>query len=430
MPGQDLSSQAYASENRHLIVVGLCSLAAIVCALIAVALLSWYLLSQNPPHDVILVGSLASGLLGLIAQSVSAVYARSELHANSAVFWEAREAKAQTDELFNMTDMLQSADGYDDATAVLMATSLRLLPDFGAALYIFNNSRDRLDLAGSWNMPEDYRPADTLAPSNCWTLKRGKPHLNNPGAGSLCCAHHSGMAATLELPMMARGSVYGLLVFATNDTEQAAAKLTQTRRLGHALADSMSLALSNISLREKLRTQSLRDPLTGLYNRRYMEDALERYVSLAERNGAATTVLMMDLDNFKRLNDQLGHAKGDAVLRDVAAQLVGGLRPSDVVCRYGGEELMVILPDCGMEDARIKAEALRLRVEGLSEVHEIPVTVSIGIASIPETSTSVVDLVAMADAALYEAKRAGKNCVFSAEKRGLREEGPRLAALG
>jgi diguanylate cyclase len=231
--------------------------------------------------------------------------------------------------------------------------------------------------------------------------------------------------------MMARGAVYGLLVFASHDTEDAVKQLAATRRLGTALAESMSLALSNISLREKLRTQSLRDPLTGLYNRRYMEDALDRYISLAERNGTATTVLMMDLDNFKRLNDQLGHAKGDAVLRDVAAQLVGGLRPSDVVCRYGGEELMVILPDCGMEDARIKAEALRLRVEGLSEVHDAPISVSIGVASIPETSTSVVDLVAMADAALYEAKRGGKNCIMSAEKRGaIRDEGPRLATFG
>jgi diguanylate cyclase (GGDEF)-like protein len=421
-----------ASEYSHLVVVGICSMSSIVCLLASVALLIAHLTMSAVPHSGLVVAASVTGAIALIAQIVSAIYAREQLHANAEVFREARGAKAQTDELFNMTDMLQSADGYDDAAAVLMATSLRLLPDFGAALYIFNNSRDRLDLSGSWNMPEDYRPAETLAPSNCWTLKRGKPHLNNPSTGSLCCAHHAGMAATLELPMMARGSVYGLLIFATDDTEMAAAQLDATRRIGHALADSMSLALSNISLREKLRTQSLRDPLTGLYNRRYMEDALERYVSLAERSGAATTVLMMDLDNFKRLNDEFGHAMGDAVLRDVAAQLIGGLRPSDVVCRYGGEELMVILPDCSMEDARLKAEALRLRVQGLTEIHQAPISVSIGIASIPETSTSVVDLVAMADAALYEAKRAGKNCLVSAEKRGgaAREPGPRLTALG
>jgi diguanylate cyclase (GGDEF)-like protein len=432
LSGRESATRASASEYSHLLVVGICSMSSIVCLLAAVALLAAHLMMSSGPQSGLLVAASVTATIALVAQVVSAIYARDQLHGNAEVFREARGAKAQTDELFNMTDMLQSADGYDDAAAVLMATSLRLLPEFGAALYIFNNSRDRLDLSGSWNMPEDYRPAETLAPSNCWTLKRGKPHINNPSAGSLCCAHHAGMAATLELPMMARGSVYGLLIFATNDTEMALTQLDATRRIGHALADSMSLALSNISLREKLRTQSLRDPLTGLYNRRYMEDALERYVSLAERSGAATTVLMMDLDNFKRLNDEFGHAMGDAVLRDVAAQLIGGLRPSDVACRYGGEELMIILPDCGMEDARIKAEALRLRVQGLTEIHQAPISVSIGIASIPETSTSVVDLVAMADAALYEAKRAGKNCLVSAEKRGgvSRETGPRLTALG
>ncbi|MEO5586432.1 MAG: GGDEF domain-containing protein [Novosphingobium sp.] len=342
----------------------------------------------------------------------------------------ARAAHEQVEELFSMTDMLQAAEDHEDAGAVLMATALRLLPSFGGALYVFNNSRDRLDLAKSWNTSEAFHPAETLLPGNCWALKRGKPHVNDGVAGTLCCMHHIGAAATIEVPMLARGQVHGLVMLAL-EAEDAFGQLKTVGRLAGAMADSMSLALSNIALREKLRTQSLRDPLTGLYNRRYMEDALERYVSLAERSGAATTVLMMDLDNFKRLNDQLGHAKGDAVLRDVAAQLVGGLRPSDVVCRYGGEELMVILPDCGMEDGRIKAEALRLRVEGLTEVHEIPISVSIGIASIPATSTSVVDLVAMADAALYEAKRDGKNRVVSAEKRGsARDDGPRLSALG
>ncbi len=359
------------------------------------------------------------------------MFGRQALHANAVVFDEARAAKEQTDELFRMTDMLQSADGHDDATAVLMATSQQLLPEFGAALYIFNNSRDRLDLAGSWNMPDDHHPAETLAPSNCWTLKRGKVQINNPAETGLCCAHHCGSVATLEMPMLARGSVHGLLVFATPGDEHATARLTQTYRLGQAMADSMSLALSNISLREKLRTQSLRDPLTGLYNRRYMEDALERFLSLAERNGTPTAVLMLDLDNFKQLNDEHGHAKGDAVLRDVATQLVAGLRPSDVVCRYGGEELMVILPDCPIEDARLKAESLRLRIEGLSEVHDANISVSIGIAGIPETSTSQADLVAMADNALYLAKRAGRNCVQLAERRGDKVEvRPRLTALG
>lgn len=337
----------------------------------------------------------------------------------------------QIEELFAMTDMLQAAETHVDAGAVLMATSQRLLPEMAGALYVFNNSRDRLDLAKAWNTSEAFEPGESLLPINCWALKRGKPHINDVSTHTLCCMHHIGRAATLEVPMMARGQVYGLLMLAC-EGPGAFARLREISRVSRALADSMSLTLSNIALRETLRTQSLRDPLTGLYNRRYMEDALERYISLSERTGSATSVVMIDLDNFKRVNDEHGHAKGDAVLRDVAGQLVGALRPSDIVARYGGEELVVILPDCGLEDAAAKAEMLRLRIESLSELHAVPVTASLGVAAVPETATGAADIVPIADAALYAAKAAGKNRVSIAEKRSVREDKnpPRLAVTG
>jgi diguanylate cyclase (GGDEF)-like protein len=365
-------------------------------------------------------------LLTLAATFLLGRKAVAELDERTAMAASSREAHEQVEELFAMTDMLQAAEDHVDAGAVLMATALRLLPQFGGALYVFNNSRDRLDLAKSWNASDGFGPSDTLLPGNCWALKRGKPHINDPQTGTLCCMHHLGSAATIEVPMMARGQVHGLIVLAL-EAENALRQIKAMRRLARAMADSMSLALSNIALREKLRTQSLRDPLTGLYNRRYMEDALDRYVSLAERTGSPTSVLMIDLDDFKRLNDQHGHAKGDAVLRDIAAQLVGGLRPSDVVSRYGGEELMVILPGCSLEGAEIKAESLRARIEGLSEAHGTPISASFGVASVPETSTSPADVVPMADAALYIAKQAGKNCVRLAERRVARDDQLRLA---
>ncbi len=161
-----------------------------------------------------------------------------------------------------------------------------------------------------------------------------------------------------------------------------------------------------------------------------MEDALERYINLAERSGTPTAVIMLDLDNFKALNDRLGHAKGDAVLRDVAAQLIGGLRPADVVCRYGGEELLVILPDCSLDDARLRAEALRVRIESLTDAHETPVSASFGVAAIPETSTSSLDVVPMADAALYAAKQQGRNRVVCSELRTGGNKPTRLVAAG
>jgi diguanylate cyclase (GGDEF)-like protein len=328
---------------------------------------------------------------------------------------EAEDSRNRTEELFAMTDILQSAEDHADAGEVLKSTALRLLPHEAGALYVFNNSRDRLDLATSWAPHGEFDPPEALVPDNCWALKRGKMHINNPSVGTLCCSHHLAAKATLEVPMIARGTVYGLLMVASN-ADNPAANVREVSRISRALADTMSLALSNIALREKLRTQSLRDPLTGLYNRRYMEDALERYLSMAERSGESTSVIMIDLDHFKKLNDEHGHAKGDAVLKDAAVQLVGALRPADVVSRYGGEELLVIMPACPIEDAALKAEVLRARIESLSEMHGARISASFGIASVPQTSGKS-DLIQMADAALYRAKQDGRNCVRTAEVR-------------
>ena len=286
------------------------------------------------------------------------------------------------------------------------------MPDFGCALFVLNNSRDRLELSEAWNLPVDESPPDHLSPQTCWALKRGKAHVNVPGTGSLCCEHHKA-GAVLEIPMVARGEIHGLLTFSARGSD-AEARITAIRGLAAALADAMSLALSNIALREKLSMQALRDPLTGLYNRRYMEDMLERFAQLSERNARPLSVIMIDLDHFKRLNDQYGHAKGDAVLRETAAAITGALRQSDVACRYGGEELIVLMPDSGLDDAVAKAELLRARIEGLSEAHGIKISASFGVAAAPDNASKTGKLVAMADAALYEAKKAGRNRVVAA----------------
>ena len=402
------------------------------CLQASVGLSLLYVLIAQPGLTTVTFAALGTGLtINVCMLAIGVVYAGKavrELDSNITLFEDARRTHQQIEELFAMTDMLQAADDHDDAGAVLKATSARLLPEYSGALYVFNNSRDRLDLAASWNDTDGHRPIESLLPSTCWALKRGKPHLNDPHLGTLSCMHPVGPIATVEIPMMARGQVFGLLVLGTND-DDAFDKLRGVHRLSRALADSMSLALSNIALREKLRTQSLRDPLTGLYNRRYMEDALQRYIDLAERGGCPTSVIMIDLDNFKRLNDQHGHAKGDAVLRDVAAQLVGGLRPSDVVARFGGEELLVILPNCGLDEARDKAETLRARIAGLSDSHDAEISASFGVACVPETASGASDVVPMADSALYCAKQAGKNRVHVAERRAERIENTTLLVV-
>lgn len=370
----------------------------------------------------ITAGEIGAEILVVIGLAWSGPLALREMNKRRQASVAAIEAQGQVENLFKMTDMLQSALGYADANAVLRATAAKLLPGLAGALYVFNNSGDRLELSTSWSQPEGGSPAPTIAPDQCWALKRGKAQYNLSGPDALRCQHHEAELPVLEIPMMARGEVYGLLEVQT-DGVGAEVRLHAAAPVANALADAMSLALANIALREKLRTQALRDPLTGLYNRRYMEDVLDRYANLAERNESALSVVMFDLDHFKRLNDEHGHALGDGVLAEVAAAVIGTIRPCDVACRYGGEEFVVLFPDCTMADGVAKAELLRARIERLSENHGIRISASFGVATIPESSVKVADVLADADAALYRAKGEGRNRVVSAINRPIRAVG-------
>jgi diguanylate cyclase (GGDEF)-like protein len=363
----------------------------------------------------VLVLQVLSGTLAMSGMFFAFRSSAREAFGRSAALRSADTSREQVARLFEMADVLQSAADYGDANQVLKATATELLPGYSGALYVFNNSRDRLVLSTSWGRP-DAAPPEAIAPDQCWALKRGKPHLNRVDGSKLCCEHHRGDDTVLEIPMIARGEIMGLfqLFAAGADAER---RLEAITGLGSALADGMSLALANMGLREKLRNQALRDPLTGLYNRRYMEDCLQRFVRLADRENREVSVVMVDLDHFKALNDKHGHAFGDNVLRDAAMTIVGALRETDIVCRYGGEELVVILPDCNLDRAADKAETLRMRVAGLSESHNAAISASFGVASVPYTSAGVSDLLGAADGALYKAKQNGRNQVVSAARR-------------
>jgi diguanylate cyclase (GGDEF)-like protein len=372
------------------------------------------------------VGGGTLAILGLVYAFRSG---NREAEGRASAVQSADSSREQVARLFDMADVLQSAADHVDANAVLKATASDLIPGLAGALYVFNNSRDRLVLSSEWGRSDGTKLPDTINPNACWAVKRGKPHTNRADGGKLCCEHHHDNGAVLEIPMIARGEIVGLFQLFAEGAE-AEARLEEVTAIGSALADGMSLALANMALREKLKNQALRDPLTGLYNRRYMEDTLQRFVRLAEREAREISVVMVDLDHFKRLNDERGHAFGDQVLRDAAMALVGSLRETDVVCRYGGEELVVILPDCPVERAADKAEVLRLRIAELSNSHGAEISASFGVASVPHTSQSVADLLAAADAALYKAKQNGRNQVVTAPLRPFRldraPETPRL----
>lgn len=181
------------------------------------------------------------------------------------------------------------------------------------------------------------------------------------------------------------------------------------------VANQALIVTENARLVERLRTLSIRDSLTGLYNHRHSMEALQRESERVRRYAGRVGVLMVDVDHFKRINDELGHPAGDSVLREIASRLRDGLRGVDVLGRYGGEEFVAILPETGLEDARHTAERLRHAV-GARPVRvgeaEVAVTISVGCASQPGPGVdSPSELVAAADSALYRAKQNGRNRV-------------------
>jgi diguanylate cyclase (GGDEF)-like protein len=260
--------------------------------------------------------------------------------------------------------------------------------------------------------------------TSCWALRTGHPHLVLAGDSTAPCAHAAGVKNTyLCIPILAQGETLGIVhLQATDEAPQLNASELSFKT---TFAAQVGLSIANLRLREALRTQSVRDALTGLYNRRYLEEVLEREVRRAARAAQSLGVLMIDLDHFKNFNDTYGHDAGDAVLRETGAFLTRGIRAEDFVCRFGGEEFVVILPTANLEAACARAERLRLKMKELTVLHQGRsmgmLTVSIGVAVFPEHGVSPKELMAAADAALYEAKRGGRNQVGVASLKSVEE---------
>jgi diguanylate cyclase (GGDEF)-like protein len=173
------------------------------------------------------------------------------------------------------------------------------------------------------------------------------------------------------------------------------------------------------TLQSALEEEAIRDPLTGLYNRRYLDETFGREIRRAEREKVPLSLLMLDIDHFKRLNDSYGHPAGDAVLRELAAVLQAGVRAGDIACRWGGEEFALLLPAASAKSALERADALRETFKALRvqrDGAQISSTISIGVATFPEHGASAAELTRRADEALYRAKGEGRDCVRLAAK--------------
>ncbi len=376
-------------------------------------------------RTLLLCIDLSGALIAIAALTRSFRRTMRETRQREVAMAESARTTLRVEQLFGMTSLLQSAPDRQDANEVLRATAVRLLPGHSGRLYVFNNSQDRLELSTAWGRPAAAAaPQECFAPQECWAMKGGKPHLNLDDPEALRCRHPLEEAASLEIPMAAGGQVYGLLVIGPGEHGDAAAALGRARPAAMALADAMSLALSSMALRDQLRNQAIRDPLTGLYNRRFLDETLERLSLDARRRKVPLAAIMIDLDHFKRLNDQHGHAAGDTVLRNVSLAILAMLRTTDIACRYGGEELAVLLPDCPLEMALAKAEQLRAAIAGLPPGPSgATITASLGVSVIPDACSTAAGLLSSADGALYKAKKNGRNRVEQAGLPALAPDG-------
>ena len=320
-----------------------------------------------------------------------------------------------------MVELLESCRSLEEAYDVVTRRILHLLQDTSGALYMITPSRNLLEYVGRWGDPT-LEFEKTFDPEDCWGLRRNKPHGMEAEAADLICKHveaaHCAPGGYLCVPMVAHGEVMGLLHIRYANANKIARSIIANS--AKAASEQLSLILANLRLRDTLRNQSIRDPQTGLFNRRYMEDSLDRELSRAERSAKPVVVAMLDIDHFKHLNDTYGHSAGDAVLRDWSNLLKSRFRGSDIVCRYGGEEFVIILPDISVDNARPRLEQLRQdlkRVVVRQDGQTIDgVTVSMGIAYYPIHGRTNQSLLHTADKALYQAKELGRDCIVTASE--------------
>lgn len=295
-----------------------------------------------------------------------------------------------------------------------------LIPGTAGSLWIINNSRRQLESVGSWGADRSAAAFDGFAPETCCALRSGRARWRRPEQSEVHCTHFAGAPPEryLCLPVMAHGETLGVVTIECQSLE--AAITTETREESVvSLAEMTAMAISSLRLRERLERQSIRDGLTGLFNRSFMEVALERELHRAVRQQKELAVMMLDIDYFKQFNDAFGHEAGDVVLREVAECIRLGVRGEDIVCRFGGEEFVIILPEIARDSAVERAELLRKQVEDLKPRYRgqslRQVTVSIGVALSSTSSDSAEDLLRCADQALYAAKHRGRNRVAQAD---------------
>ncbi|MBL8397223.1 MAG: diguanylate cyclase [Candidatus Accumulibacter sp.] len=352
-----------------------------------------------------------------------------ESYKRLAVWVRRLESHNQQMALLNkLGDMLQACQHVAETHSILSQLLAQLFPGDAGSLALLGDPENFYEVVADWG--DGVERKRQFHTDECWALRRGHAHQTLPGEGEASrCAHllQAPPGGYLCVPLIAQGRMPGVLTlqqgnFETEDTDQEdhLGLLEARRQLVQMTSENIGLAIVNLRLRESLRKQSLRDPLTGLYNRRHMEDFIVRECRRAQRQQRSVSFMMADVDHFKHFNDQHGHQAGDALLAGLARALQQHMRGDDIACRYGGEEFIVILPGASLANVMQRAESLRrLVADDLRIVYdgeELPgVTLSIGVSTFPEHGLSGEQCIRAADDALYRAKLSGRDRVIQAE---------------
>ena len=341
---------------------------------------------------------------------------------------EAKALQQRTTEitlLSQLGTLLHACLTTEEAFKVFTQFAPQLFSAESGALYTLSPSRNVLESASSWG--EFPAGEQVFPPDDCWALRSGRMHYVDEPHSAVRCRHlHSWPSvAHLCVPMAAQGETLGILHVHSNPVndsglDEPLRPLPLSRRqLATAVAEQVGLALANLKLRETLRVLSVRDPLTGLFNRRFMQESLERELRRAARASKTLGAILLDIDHFKRFNDSYGHEAGDIVLRELSAVLHSQIRGEDIACRIGGEEFLLVLPDTSLDVTRQRAEKLREDCKRVSIQYGgrplAAITLSMGIAMFPAHGATCDAILRTADEALYQAKNQGRDRVVVAK---------------
>ena len=337
---------------------------------------------------------------------------------------DARRQTAEITQISELASLLQACTSREEVFRLIPERLRRLFSGASGCISLISASRNRLDSVAEWGVC----PTNQIfSPEECWALRRGHTHVHPSGRSDPRCSHLLGEGPSVCIPLIANGEAIGTLSIQNDDPlspipdhphDSDSDTFVRRRQIAATVAEHVAVAVANLNLREALRVQAVRDPLTGLYNRRYMEEFLDHALHSARRKHRPLAVMMLDLDRFKRYNDAFGHAAGDRALATVGEALLRCVRAEDMACRYGGEEFALILPECSLREATVRAEEIRKRLKEYraQRDHEPTdaLTVSIGVAAFDETTDRIDLLLKFADDALYQAKRAGRDRVMAA----------------